>query len=122
MNISLQQNGKTAKLFDLNYRPKEGFQEDNTRYVSEQAITTASDIKLEDGPAMIQFQGQSHPVTISVFEYQVDSLDEDEESEPQKFPIELSREEGLPQLALALGLLDHMSQKEREDLLQYSEN
>jgi hypothetical protein len=106
-NFTLRQGGVTAKLSEVSYMPAEGFQEDNTWHVAEESISAASDTILTNGPATIQHGGMDFPVTVTVLEFESLPGEEDEESEkgePAR-TIEIGYAEGLPKLALALGLL-----------------
>lgn len=103
--LSLRQGAVTAKLSEVSYRPAEGFEEDNTWHVSEESLLAESDTKLANGPATIKHGGMEFPVTVTVLAF--DSHEEDEvgeEGEPV-CAIEIGYAEGLPKLALALGLL-----------------
>ena len=106
-NFTLRQGDVIAKLSQVCYRPDEGFQGDNTWHVAEASISADSDKKLADGSAIIEHEGKEFPVTVSVLECETPSDEEDEEPEwANPFcTIEISCAEGLPKLALALGLL-----------------
>lgn len=105
--FTLRQGAVTAKLTEVSYQPAEGFQEDNTWHVADEVISAESDTKLTNGPATIQRGGMEFPVTLTVLEFETLSGEEDEkleEGEPA-CTVEIGYAEGLPKLALALGLL-----------------
>jgi ribonuclease D len=100
---TLRQGKISAHLSELAYHPSEGFQESNTWHVSEEAITAHSDRKLADGPATIHCGSADFPVTITLMD--------------SAHSIEIACAEGLPKLALALGLLDHLTPKQRQAVM-----
>ena len=116
--ITLQQGGITAILSEVAYHRPEGFQESNTWHVTQEAISADSDAKLTDGPATIQYGEQTFPVTVTLVELEQLPGEEDEEPEDDKpaCRIEIDYAEGLPKLALALGLLDHLTPKQQQAL------
>ncbi|MEP6670198.1 MAG: hypothetical protein ABJF10_13640 [Chthoniobacter sp.] len=109
----------TANLSEVSLRPDEGFQEDNTWHVAEATISADSDTKLRDGPATILYGGIQFPVTVAVLEFETLPGEEDEEPEADEpaCTIEIGYAEGLPKLALALGLLEHLTQKQQRAIL-----
>ena len=104
--FTLCQGDVTAKLSEVSYMPAEGFQEDNTWHVTEESISAESDTKLTNGPATIPHAGMNFPVTVTVLEFETLPGEEDEEPEKGEpaCTIEIGYAEGLPKLALALGL------------------
>jgi hypothetical protein len=104
--FSLRQGNVTAKLSEVSYMPAEGFQENNTWHVAEESISAESDIKLTNGQATIQHGGMNFPVTVTLLESETLPGEEDEEPEKGESActIEIGYAEGLPKLALALGL------------------
>lgn len=101
----LRQGVVTAKLSEISYRPAEGFEEDNTWHVSDEILLAESDTKLANGPATIKHGGMEFPVTVTVLEFKPDEDDEGGEDGEPACTIEIGYAEGLPKLALALGLL-----------------
>lgn len=116
MSINLRQNGKTAKLSNVTYCQPEGFQESNTWHVSAETINAESDIKLTSGEATIQYGSAVFLVTVEVVEFEVLPGEQAAEDEPASF-IEIGCADGLPKLALALGLLGNLSSKQKRTLL-----
>ena len=113
--LSVSQGAVTAILSEVSYRPAEGFEKDNTWHVSEESLLAESDTKLANGPATIKHGGMEFPVTVTVLEFETlpgEEDDEGEEGEPV-CTIEIGYAEGLPKLALALGLLNHLPPKQR---------
>jgi hypothetical protein len=104
--LALRQGAVTANLSEVCYRPAEGFEEHNTWHVSDESLLAESDTKLADGPATIMHGGMEFPVTLTVLEFEPDDEEDEgnEEGEPA-CTIEIGYAEGLPKLALALGLL-----------------
>ena len=104
--FTLRQGDVTATLSEVSYLPPEGFQEENTWHVTDESISAESDTKLTDGPATIQHGAMNFPVTVTVLEFETLPGEEDEEPENGEpaCTIEISYAEGLPKLALALGL------------------
>jgi hypothetical protein len=102
----LRQGDVTAKLFDVSYVPAEGFEADNTWHVAEDSISAKSETELTNGPATIQNGGTEFPVTVTVLEFETLPGEEDEKPKKGKAActIEIGYAEGLPKLALALGL------------------
>lgn len=111
--FTLRQGNVTAKLSEVSYQPAEGFQEDNTWYVAEESISAESKTELTDGPATIQHGGMEFPVTVTVLKFETPPGEEDEEPEEGESAcaIEIGYAEGLPKLALALGLLEQPTPK-----------
>jgi hypothetical protein len=118
MSISLRQAGITAKLSQVEYHQPEGFQEDNTWYVSEETLTADSDTQLASGPATLMYDGKTYQVAVTVLEFEPIPGQEDEGPEPGEpvCSIEISTPGSLPKLALALGLLDHLTSKQQRAL------
>jgi hypothetical protein len=117
--FTLHQNDVTAKLSAVCYQPTKGFQEDNTWHVAEQSMSADSDTELTNGPATIQHGGKEFPVTVTVLEFETlpgEEDDEPKEDEPA-CTIEIGYAEGLPTLALALGLLEHLTPKQRRAVI-----
>lgn len=111
---TLRQGQIVATLTDLVYHPAEGFQEQGTCYATEEVIAADSDTELECGPAMLIHRRLEYPVTVTVMEIEQQPGEEDdgpEDDEPACL-IEIGCAEGLPKLALALGLLDHLTPKQ----------
>src|SRR4030095_489630 len=115
----LRQGDVIAKLSKVSYRPAEGFQEDNTWHVAEESISAESDTKLKDGHATIQHDGTEFPVTLTVLEFETLPGEEDDESEEgdPACAIEIGYAEGLPKLALGLGLLEHLTPKQQRAIV-----
>jgi hypothetical protein len=114
--IILRQGGVTAKLSDVLYRPNEGFLEDNTWCVDEESICADADAPLKTGPATIQHGGMKYEVTIRVFVTEMESDEEADDDVEATWPIEIECEAGLQKLALALGLLDHLTPRQRREI------
>lgn len=107
-NFTLHQGAVTAQLSEVSYQPAEGFQEDNTWHVAEESLSAEADTKLTDGPATIRHGDKDFPVKVTVLEFESlpgEEDDELEEGEPACI-IEIGYAEGLPKLAMALGLFD----------------
>lgn len=107
LKFTLRQGAVTATLSDVSFRPAEGFQEDNTWHVSDEWLWAESDTKLVNGPAVIEHGGMKFQVTVTLLELETVPDEEDEEDaeiEPA-CSIEIGYAEGLPKLALALGLI-----------------
>lgn len=105
--FALRQGPVSATLSDVSYRPAEGFQEDNTWHVADESLWAESDTKLVNGPATLKHGGMEFPVTVTLLEFETLPDEEDDgdgEGEPA-CTIEIGYAEGLPKLALALGLL-----------------
>lgn len=103
--LDLRQGAVTAKLSEVSYRPAEGFEEDNTWHVSDESLLAECNTKLADGPATIKHGGMEFPVTVTVLEFEPDEEDEGNDEGEPVCTIEIGYAEGLPKLALALGLL-----------------
>lgn len=101
--VVLCQGEVIATLSDLSYRPAEGFHEGNTWHVSEETLLGESDKELANGPATIKHGEMEFPVTVTLLEFETLSDEESEEGGPA-CTIEIGYAEGLPKLALALGL------------------
>ena len=114
----LRQGKVTAKLSELVYEPAEGFQEDNTWHVADETISAESNIPLQDGPATIQHRGTEFSVTVTVLEFETPPGEDEEEPEDGETAcvIEIGYEAGLPKLALAFGLLDHLTPEEQREI------
>jgi len=107
LKLALRQGAVTATLSDVSYRPAEGFHEGNTWHVADESLLAESDTKLASGPATIMHGGMEFPITVTLLEFETSPDEEDEgreEGEPA-CTIEIEYAEGLPKLALAIGLL-----------------
>jgi len=117
--ITLRQGNVTARLSEVSYQPAEGFQEDNTWHVDDESISAESDAKLANGPATIQHGGIVFPVDVTVLEFE--TLPDDDDDEPEESDsvctIEIGYAEGVPKLALALGLLENLTPKQRQAII-----
>ena len=104
--FTLRQGDVTANLFDVGYLPAEGFKEANTWHVVDEWVSAESDTKLKNGPATIQYGGMNFPVTVTVLEFETRPGEDDEDPEEGEpaCSIQIDYAEGLPKLALALGL------------------
>jgi hypothetical protein len=113
--ITLRQADLTIELCNVCYRPNEGFQENNTWFVAEESISAECDTKLTNGPATISHRGKEFPVTVTVLQFETQPAEEDEEPETEEPAsiVEIGYAEGLPKLALALGLLQHLTTKQQ---------
>lgn len=115
---TLRQGGATARLSEVAYHRPEGFQERGTWYVTEETIRAKSDVKLINGPAKIQYGEKTFSVTVTLVE--LEQLPGKEGGEPEADEpachIEIGNAKGLPKLALALGLLDHLTPKQQQAL------
>ena len=114
--IILRQGSVTAKLSEVFYQASEGFLADNTWCVSDECITADSDVKLTSGPAMIQCGAKEFAVTVTVFEFEHEEDEDIGEGEPA-CNIEIGHGESLPKLALALGLLEHLTPKQQQAIM-----
>lgn len=115
---TLRQGNTVAKLSELAYHQPEGFQENNTWHVSEETISADVDTKLTSGPATIRYESQEFPVTVTVLEFETVAGEDDEPEEGDPAcSIEIGYAEGLPKLALALGLLEHLTPKQQRALV-----
>ena len=113
--ITLRQGDFIANLSEVAYRPAEGFQQENTWQVVDESISAASDVKLKDGEATIQYNGTEFPVSVSVLEFEATLSEEDEPQEEETACVlEIGSIQSLPKMALALGLLDHLSPKQQQ--------
>ncbi len=115
---ALHQGGITALLSAVAYQEPQGFEESGTWHVIEETISAKSDAKLINGPATIQHGERVFPVTVTLFELEMLPGEEGAESEDDEpaCHIEIGYAKGLPKLALALGLLDHLSPKQQQAL------
>lgn len=107
-HFTLRQGAVTAQLFEVAYHPAEGFQEDNTWHVAEESLSAEANTKLTDGPATLRHGSNEFPVMVTVLEFESlpgEEEDEFDEDDPACI-IEIGYAEGLPNLAMALGLLD----------------
>ena len=115
---TLHQGGTTAILSEVAYHRPEGFQESNTWHVTQETISAESGTKLKNGSATIQHGKQTFPVTVTLVE--LERLPGEEDGEPEDDEpacrIEIEYVEGLPKLAFALGLLDHLTPKQQQAL------
>lgn len=102
--ITLHQGDVTANLKEVAYNPAEGFQEEGSWHVVEESISAIPDAKLASGPATIHCGEATFSVSVTVFH--------------QERTVEIACPDGLPKLALALGLLGHLSPKERKAILE----
>ena len=114
--ITLRQGNVPATLSDVYYRPDEGFLADNTWCVSEAAIEAGADAQLFTGPATIRRGQMQFEVTIVVCEFQGAEEEEDIVDGEPVCSIEIEYKGKLRKLALELGLLEHLSPKQRREI------
>jgi len=117
--ITIHQNWISAVLGEVCYHPNEGFQQDNTWHVNEETIRAELPTKLQSGPAEIRRNGKSFSVIVEVLQFVEEPAEERDEIEEEPVcEIEIkSIETTLPNLALELGLLDHLTKKQQRALL-----
>lgn len=116
-NITIKQGSITATVIELSYSPANGgIDEDNVAYVVEETINGETDVKLEEGPAVLSYRGRDYPVKVTCWELEQFPGEDLEDAEIPNL-IEVNVDEGgLPKMADALNLLEGYSRQQKAGL------